>query len=100
MARAGRPSIAPEKLLRTFLLQVHYRFRSERHLMEDLQDHLLFRWCVGLDLDAPMWDVTIFTKNRTARWQARWPPHSSSRCWRKPRSTASCPTGLSRSMTP
>jgi transposase len=63
-AATGRPSIAPEKLLRALLLQVLYSIRSERLLMEQLDDHLLFRWFVGLDLDAPVWDVTVFTKNR------------------------------------
>lgn len=63
-ARTGRPSIAPEKLLRALLLQVLYSLRSERLLMEALQYNLLFRWFVGLDLDAPVWDVTVFTKNR------------------------------------
>ena len=63
-ARTGRPSIAPEKLLRALLLQVLYSLRSERLLMEELQCNLLFRWFVGIDLDAPVWDVTVFTKNR------------------------------------
>jgi transposase len=63
-ARTGRPSIAQEKLLRALLLQVLYSLRSERLLMEELQYNLLFRWFVGLDLDAPVWDVTVFTKNR------------------------------------
>ena len=63
-AHTGRPSIAPEKLLRALLLQVLYSLRSERLLMEQLQYNLLFRWFVGLDLDAPVWDVTVFTKNR------------------------------------
>src|SRR5574338_1056672 len=63
-ARTGRPSIAPERLLRALLLQVLYSLRSERLLMEELQYNLLFRWFVGLDLDAPVWDVTVFTKNR------------------------------------
>ncbi|CBK42538.1 Transposase, IS4 [Nitrospira defluvii] len=63
-AHMGRPSIAPEKLLRALLLQVLYSLRSERLLMEELQYNLLFRWLVGLDLDAPVWDVTVFTKNR------------------------------------
>lgn len=63
-AHTGRPSIAPEKLLRALLLQVLYSIRSERLLMEQLDDNLLFRWFVGLDLDAPVWDVTVFTKNR------------------------------------
>ena len=63
-ARTGRPSIAPEKLLRALLLQVLYSIRSERLLMEQLDYNLLFRWFVGLDLDAPVWDVTVFTKNR------------------------------------
>jgi transposase len=63
-AHTGRPSIAPEKLLRALLLQVLDSIRSERLLMEQLDYNLLFRWCVGLDLDAPVWDVTVFTKNR------------------------------------
>ena len=63
-ARLGRPSIPPEKLLRALLLQAFYSVRSERQLMEQLDYNLLFRWFVGLALDAPIWDVTVFTKNR------------------------------------
>ena len=63
-ARLGRPSIAPEKLLRALLLQAFYSVRSERQLMEQLDYNLLFRWFVGLGMDAPIWDVTVFTKNR------------------------------------
>src|SRR5256712_68160 len=60
----GRPSIAPEKLLRTLLLQVLYTIRSERMLMEQLEYNLLFRWFVGLNIDDPVWDATVFSKNR------------------------------------
>ena len=60
----GRPSIPPEKLLRALLLQVLYTVRSERMLMEQLDYNLLFRWFVGLDLDDPVWDPTVFSKNR------------------------------------
>src|ERR1700682_3057434 len=63
-AKTGRPSIAPEKLLRALLLQVLYSVRSERTLMEQLDYSLLFRWFVGLNMDDPIWDVTVFTKNR------------------------------------
>ena len=63
-ASSGRPSIAPEKLLRALLLQVLYTVRSERQLMEQLDYNLLFRWFVGLSMDDPVWDVTVFTKNR------------------------------------
>jgi transposase len=63
-ARGGRPSIAPEKLLRAQLLQVLYSVRSERQLMEQLDYNLLFRWFVGLNMDDEVWDVTVFTKNR------------------------------------
>jgi transposase len=65
--KTGRPSIAPEKLLRALLLQVLYSVRSERLLMEQLEYNLLFRWFVGLSLDDPVWDVTVFTKNRERR---------------------------------
>jgi transposase len=60
----GRPSIAPEKLLRALLLQAFFSVRSERQLMEQLTYNMLFRWFVGLSMDAPVWDVTVFTKNR------------------------------------
>ena len=63
-ATTGRPSIAPEKLLRALLLQVLYTVRSERMLMEQLDYNLLFRWFVGLNMDDAIWDATVFTKNR------------------------------------
>src|SRR5580765_1248260 len=63
-AKTGRPSIAPERLLRALLLQVFYSVRSERMLMEQLQYNLLFRWFVGLGMDDAVWAPTTFTKNR------------------------------------
>ena len=60
----GRDSIAPEKLLRALLLQAFFSVRSERQLMEQITYNMMFRWFVGLSLDAPVWDVTVFTKNR------------------------------------
>ncbi len=63
-ARVGRPSIAPEKLLRALLLQILYTVRSERLLMERLDHDLLFRWFVGLNMDDPVWDATVYSKNR------------------------------------
>lgn len=63
-AHTGRPSIPPEQLLRALLLQVFYTIRSERMLMEQLTYNLLFRWFVGLNLDEPVWDPTVFSKNR------------------------------------
>jgi transposase len=63
-AKVGRPSIAPEKLLRALLLQVLYSVRSERLLMEQLDYNLLFRWFVGLSMDDDIWDATVFSKNR------------------------------------
>lgn len=63
-AKVGRPSIPPEKLLRALLLQVLYTIRSERLLMEQLEYNLLFRWFVGLNMDDPVWDPTVYSKNR------------------------------------
>jgi transposase len=60
----GRPSIPPEKLLRAMLLQAFYSIRSERQLMERLEFDLLFRWFVGLGVDDPAWDHSVFSKNR------------------------------------
>jgi transposase len=63
-SKVGRPSIPPERLLRALLLQVLYTIRSERMLMEQLDYNMLFRWFVGLSMDDPIWDPTVFTKNR------------------------------------
>ena len=63
-AKMGRPSIAPEKLLRALLLQILYSIRSERMLMEQLDYNLLFRWFVGLNMDDDIWVPTVFSKNR------------------------------------
>lgn len=63
-ATTGRPSIPPEKLLRAQLIQMLYSIRSERLLMEEIDYSVLFRWFVGMSLDEPVWDVTVFTKNR------------------------------------
>lgn len=63
-ARQGRPSIAPEKLLRAQMLQMLYSVRSERLLMEEIDYSILFRWFIGLNLDEEVWDATTFTKNR------------------------------------
>jgi transposase len=69
-AEVGRPSIAPEKLLRAQLLQMLYSVRSERLLMEEMDYNLLFRWFVGLNADDAVWDATVFTKNRDRLLQA------------------------------
>jgi len=63
-SKVGRPSIPPEKLLRAQLIQMLYSIRSERLLMEEIDYSVLFRWFVGMNLDEPVWDVTVFTKNR------------------------------------
>jgi len=63
-AAGGRPSIPPEQLLRALLLQVLFTVRSERQLMERIDYDMMFRWFVGVELDEPVWDVTVFTKNR------------------------------------
>ena len=60
----GRPSIAPQMLLRAMLLQAFYSVRSERQLMERMEFDLLFRWFVGLGADEPVWDASTFSKNR------------------------------------
>ena len=60
----GRPSVAPERLIRASLLQILFSIRSERQLMEQMQYNLLFRWFVGLGIDDPVWVPTVFSKNR------------------------------------
>jgi transposase len=62
--KGGRPSIAPEKLMRAMLLQVFYSIRSERQLVEQIRYNLLFRWFVGLAIDDAVWNHSVFSKNR------------------------------------
>src|SRR5258705_2199304 len=63
-AAGGRPSVAPEYLLRALLLQVFYSVRSERLLVEQIDYNLLFRWFVGLGMDDAVWNHAVFSKNR------------------------------------
>ena len=63
-APSGRDFISPERLLRALLLQALFSVRSERQLMEQITYNMMFRWFVGLSMDAAVWDVTVFTKNR------------------------------------
>ncbi len=63
-AKTGRPSIPPERLLRALLLQIFYSIRSERLLMEQLEYNLLFRRFVGMEMDEPVWNHAVFSKNR------------------------------------
>jgi hypothetical protein len=93
-SKVGRPSIPPERLLRALLLQVLpsgrrlYTIRSERLLMEQLDYNMLFRWFVGLNMDDPIWDPTVFTNLPGVRqgtasgcWKPRSPRLSSRKCW-------------------
>ena len=63
-SQTGRPSIPPEQLLRALILQALYTIRSERQLLDQIDGNWRYRWFVGLKLDEPVWDVTVFTKNR------------------------------------
>lgn len=63
-SHTGRPSIAPERVIRALLLQVLYSIRSERRLVEEIRYNLLYRWFVGLSLDDAVWDASTFSKNR------------------------------------
>jgi len=78
-AVTGRPSIPPEQLLRAQLPMILYSMRSETLLMEQLNDNVLYRWFVGLEMDDPVWVPTVFTKNRERLMGTR----SASVCWKK-----------------
>jgi transposase len=69
-SHTGRPSIPPEHLLKASLLQAFFTVRSERQLMEQINYNILFRWFVGLSMDAPVWDASSFSKNRERLMQA------------------------------
>jgi transposase len=83
-SNTGRPSIPPEMLLRAMLLQGFYTIRSERQLMERMEFDLLFRWFVGLSIDDPIWDHSVFSKNRDRLLEGdakRTFVLRGSRCW-------------------
>jgi len=88
-ASGGRPSIPPEKLLRSQLMQMLYSIRSERLLMEEIDYSMLFRWFVGLNLDEEVWD---------GYWRPRWPKSSWHKWWRKRGRRVSPRTNTSRWM--
>ena len=77
----GRPSIPPEMLLRAMLLQAFYTIRSERQLMERMEFDLLFRWFVGLSIDDPIWDHSVFSKTAIGSSRAMPRRSSSMRFW-------------------
>lgn len=80
-SRLGRPGIPPERLPRALPPQCFYSVCSERQLMERLEFDLLFRWFVGLWMDEFVWDVSVFSKNRTGCCRARWRSGSWRSCW-------------------
>ena len=96
-SRVGRPSIAPERLLRALLLQVLYSVRSERMLMEQLSYNMLFRWFVGLNMDDEVWNATTSARIGIACCVAKLPKSFSRQCsiWRAPKSC--CRTNISPS---
>ena len=72
-SHTGRPSVAPEQLLKASLLQAFFTVRSERQLMEQINDNILFRWFAGLSMDVRVWDASSFSKNRERLMQADVP---------------------------
>jgi len=96
-AREGRPSIAPEKLLRALVVQMLYSIRSERLLMEEMDYNILFRWFVGLKLDEEVWDATTFTKNRERLLEAEVAKQFLAAVWRWRGRKVVCPTSSSPS---
>ena len=91
-------SIAPEKLLRASLLQAFYSVRSERQLMERLDFDLLFRWFVGLGIDDPVWDHSVFSKNRDRLLEGEIAAKFLPPSWRGRMSSSCCLPITSRSM--
>ena len=99
-AATGRPSIAPEKLLRALLLQLLYSVRSERLLMEQLDYNLLFRWFVGLNMDEEVWVPTVFSKNRDRLLEGDVAEGFLTKCWPRPRDWICSGTNTSQWMEP
>jgi transposase len=98
--KGGRPSIAPEKLMRAMLLQVLYSIRSERLLVEQISYNLLFRWFVGLAIEDPVWNHSVFSKNRDRLITLMPSPNCSIPPSRWPPATDCYPVNISASMAP
>jgi len=94
----GRPSVAPERLIRASLIQILFSIRSERQLMKQMQYNLLFRWFGGLGVDDPVWLPTVFTKNRDRLMTTNMSRKVMGGSWRIARSHHCCRTSTSRSM--
>lgn len=94
-AKGGRPSIAPEKLIRALLLQVLYSIRSERMLMEQISYDMLFRWFVGLAMDDAVWGHSTFSKNRAGCWFTMSSWACSTKRWRRRKHAATCRASIS-----
>jgi len=80
-SKVGRPSIAPERLLRSLLLQIFYSVRGERMLIEQLEYNLLFRWFVGMEMDEAVWNHAVFSKNRERLLNEEIAEGFSDGCW-------------------
>jgi transposase len=93
----GRPSVAPEKLLRAMLLQAFYSVRSERQLMERIEFDLLFRWFVGVGIDDPVRDHSSFSKNRDRLSEGEIAAKFLAAALSQPESSACCRASISRS---
>jgi transposase len=63
-SEVGRPSVAPETLLKSTILMALYSVRSENQFCEQLNYNFLFRWFLGLDPSSPAFERTVFSKNR------------------------------------
>ena len=60
----GRPGVPPEQLLKALLLQALYSIPREIKLMEAIDFNLLYRWFLGMKIDAPVWTPEVFSMNR------------------------------------
>lgn len=63
-AKSGRPSVPPERLLKSMLLMALYSVRSERQFCEQLEYNLLFRWFLDMDMIESAFVATVLTHNR------------------------------------
>src|SRR5882672_5824950 len=96
-ADSGRPSIAPERLLRALLLQAFYTIRSERQLMEQLDYNLLYRWFVGLGVDEPVWVRRCSRRTAIDCSRPTWRGSSWPNSWSTRSYAGYCQTSISRS---
>ncbi|MDD5525712.1 MAG: IS1182 family transposase [Smithella sp.] len=68
-SHTGKPSIAPEVMIKMLLIGYLFNITSERKLCDEVKMHMGYRWFAGLDLNDKVPDHSTFSRNRHGRFK-------------------------------